>query len=224
VPAATLDDFATSSNYQPVSRLAVAGLALGIASLIVFLAPPVSIIVPVAALVVSIAATIRIRRDASLAGAGLARVALFLALFTLSAGCTHWSLRVWHLRRTAEQVGEQFVARLLAGDARAAPQMTLEPSRRFATDRPHDDGYLGSAAARDELAKFTEDPLVKRLQSLHGDTISKVTVEWHESRSKAEQFGVLVVSASGLEIRLLVEQRRTESSAGWIVTSYSLKP
>jgi hypothetical protein len=201
----------------------VAGLALGIASLVVLVAPPVSVLVPVGAMIVSVAALVRLRGDPSLAGAGLAHSGLVLAVFSLAAGPTHWLVREWQLRSTAEHIGEQFVARLLAGDIRTAHQMTLEPSRRFATDRPLDESYRESATARDALAKFSDDPLVKELQSRHGAKITRVAVEWHETRSHVEQFGVFVEPAPGFEVRLLVEQRRAESTADWVVTSYSLK-
>jgi hypothetical protein len=225
--AETLDNTATTPEYQPVSRLAVAGFALAVASLVVFVAPPISVVVPIAAAIVSILALVGLRRNRELAGSGLARIGLALALFALAAGSTYWLLREWQLRRAAEQVAERFVQALLDGDVRAAHQMTLPPKLRFATDRPLEDSYRDHAAARDALAKFSEDALVKELLGREAK-ITRTAALWHESHRGAEGFGVTVESwedpsesAPEFGVELLVEQITGESNAGWIVSRYS---
>lgn len=222
-----MDNTATSPDYQPVSRLAVAGFALAVASLVVFVAPPISTIVPIAATIVSILALISIRRNRELAGIGIARSGLALALFALAAGSTYWLLREWQLRRTAEQVAACFVQSLLDGDLRAAHQMTLPPKLRFPTDRPLTDSYRDTAPARDALAKFSEDALVKELLGREAK-ITRTAVQWHESHRGGEAFGVTVESwehqgKSALEfgLSLLIEQTTGESDAGWVVSRYS---
>jgi hypothetical protein len=222
-----LDNTATTPDYQPVSRLAVAGLALAVASLVVFVAPPISVVVPIAAAIASLLALVSIRRNRELAGRGIARVALALALFTLAAGSTYWLLREWQLRRTAVHVAERFVQALLDGDVRAAHQMTLPPKLRFATDQPLAESYRDHAAARDALAKFGEDALVKELLGREAK-ITRTGVEWHESHRGREGFGVTVKSwenqgesAPEFDLSLLIEQNTGEQDAGWVVARYS---
>jgi hypothetical protein len=225
--AAPLENAATTPEYQPVSRLAVAGFALAVASLVVFVAPPISVVVPIAAAITAASALISIRRDRELAGRGIAQAGLALALFSLAAGPTYWLLREWQLRRAAEQVAERFVQALLDGDARTAHQMTLPPNVRFSTDRPLADSYRDHAAARDALAKFSDDTLVKELLGRKAK-ITSSGVEWHESHRGKEGFGVAVESwedqsksAPEFDIELLVEQIIGEANAGWVVSRYS---
>ncbi len=222
-----LDNTATTPEYQPVSRLAVAGLALAVASLVVFVAPPISLVVPIAAAIASIVALVNIRRNRELAGIGIARIGLALAIFTLATGSTYWLLREWQLRRTAEQVAARFVRALLDGDVRAAHQMTLPPRARFSTDRPLADSYRDHAAARDALAKFSEDALVKELVGREAK-ITRTAVQWHESHRGGEGFSVFVESwedqgepAPEFFLSLLVEQTTDQANPGWVVTRYS---
>ncbi|RIK81020.1 MAG: hypothetical protein DCC68_09775 [Planctomycetota bacterium] len=223
-----MNDTDSTPEYRPVSRLAVTGLALGVASLIVFVAPPVAVAIPAVAVAVCAAAMLRIRRDPSLAGFALARAGLLFALFSLAAGPSYALARYWQLRRTAERFAASFVERLLSGDIRAAHQMTLPPNQRFAPDRPLADGYRDDATARDRLAEFARDPVVERLRALHGTEVARVHVAWHEALRDLDGFAVHVYvggdtrESARAVVRVLVE-RSAAKPHDWIVSERLLE-
>ena len=223
-----MNDTDSTPEYRPVSRLAVTGLVLGVASLVVFVAPPVAVAIAAVAVGVCSAAMLRIRRDPSLAGLALARAGLLLALFSLAAGPSYALVRAWQLRRTAERFAASFVERLLSGDLRAAHQMTLPPNQRFSPDRPLADGYRADAAARDRLAEFARDPVVERLGALPGTEVARVDVAWHEAVRDRDGFAVHVyvggdTRESALAVVRVLVERFAAAPHDWIVSRQILE-
>ncbi len=216
-------------DYRPVSRLAVAALALGVASPVVFVAPVVAIVVPIAGVVTGASALLRIRRDASLAGRTVAIAGLMLAVFSLSGGPTYWLLREWQLRSTAEQFALSFVERLIEGDTRSAHQMTLAARRRFTANRALADSYRDTPGARDDLSAFVRDPFVRRLRSLGGGKVGDVSVAEHDGRLGFDWFAIHLDASdasstvSRVEARLLIERSDGPGGGEWRVGKFVIR-
>lgn len=212
-----------------MSRLAVAALALGVASLVVFVAPAAAVVVPLAGVAASVAALVRVGRDASLAGRSAAVFGLALSVFALSAGPTFWLVREWQLRRSAEMLAREFVSRLLAGDSRAAHQMTLAARLRFKDDRSLADNYRDTPQARDDLAAFVRDPSVRQLRSLGRGRIEAATMEDHKSHLGVDWFTVEMTIASetdaskSTDARVLVEHKAGPDGGEWRVAKFAVR-
>jgi hypothetical protein len=149
-------------------------------------------------------------------------------VFAVLASSTYWLVRDWQLRRTAEEFAASFVERLVEGDVRAAHQMTLAPKLRFSSDAPLADRYRDHAEARDRLAAFQRDPVVRKLRTLRGERIVVANVEWHEARGGVDGFGVHVFvggesrETAAVVVRVLVERAHGSTPMDWIVSKQLL--
>ncbi|RIK74312.1 MAG: hypothetical protein DCC67_16720 [Planctomycetota bacterium] len=151
--------------YRQVSPAAVVALVLGVGSLVA-LVGPAFFLVPVAAVGVALLALGRIRRSGgALAGEGLARLAIALAIACTAAALVRQSVRDNLMQRQAVQTAQEWLDRLAKGRIKDARDLltgdaasSLLPSREPGQPPPDP-----ADAEQIILDRLRSDPLTRAL-------------------------------------------------------------
>lgn len=154
------------AEYQPVSRMAVSGLLLGIASPLAFTSPLLWIL-PVVGSAVSVISLLTVRAgERQLTGVKAAWLGLCLSIVFGSAAPTrHVTYHRWIVKE-ARTVARHWLDLLGREDPYAAHQWTLgSPARAPETvDLPR--YYVETPAQRQTLQQFVDDSFVRTLLAL----------------------------------------------------------
>ena len=173
------------ARYRPVSRLAVAGLGLGLASALAITVPLLWFLAFLGAWA-SLVALRKIRQgQPELSGVAAARAGLFLSLVFGSAVPAQMVATRWWIDQQAQQFADQWFEYLTAGKPQKALQLSEDPSSRrnvnndFAVWRY----YRSDATARSELEFFARQPVVRALLELG----SQAQVRYFATKSIEQQ-------------------------------------
>ena len=151
-------------DYQPVERLAIVGLIVGLLSPIAMLAP-VLWFVPILGLLTSLMALANIRREGRL-GRTVALVGLALSTLFIVVPVSRILSTQLLLARQARPVAEQFLEYLRQRSPQKAIMLNRAPDYR----RPLDEGlwlfFRADDDARSELQQFVTRPPVRMLLAL----------------------------------------------------------
>ena len=168
-PSAPLWGESPESNlaaYRPVSRMAVSGLLLGLASPLAFTSPLLWIL-PAVGAALSVIALLTIRaRERQLTGVKAAWLGLCLSIiFGSAAPTSHFTYHQWIVKE-ARTVARHWLDLLRTDDPYTAHQWTLgSPARAPATvDLPR--YYVETPAQRQTLQQFVDDSFVHTLLAL----------------------------------------------------------
>ena len=224
-------DGAATVEYQSLSALAVVALVLGAASALMFVAP-LFVILPVAAIGVALLAFTQIRKSGgALAGAGLARVGLALAVAFTAAAMIRDAIRDSLLQRQAGQAALQWFELLADGQFVEAREMLSAQGAGSLVPRS---GADGPPVSEEEmyaiiLDRLRTDPVTKTLQG-EGDAGGKAFVE-HLSPPVFEgvrtlvagEFAVGVPGGSHRHVQLELARARAYEDAGrpWRIERWS---
>jgi hypothetical protein len=151
-------------EYQPVERLAIVGLILGLLSPIALL-DTVLWFVPILGLLTNVMALVSIRRDGRL-GRTVALVGLALSTMFIVMPLSRILSAHVLLARQARPVAEQFLAYMREGSPEKAIMLNRAPDYR----RPIDEGlwlfYRADDEARADLQQFVARPPIRMLLAL----------------------------------------------------------
>jgi hypothetical protein len=148
------------AEYVPVSRAALAALALGVASPLIFVSP-LLVVVPVAAVCVAALALRQIAGSGGqLKGQWLATIGLCLASLFLGWGLTRQMGRQVTLADYAQQFVESWLTLVKDGKLQQADQMRRSISERIGDDASLAEYYRSNKDAADSMQSlFADEPL-----------------------------------------------------------------
>lgn len=154
------------SEYRSVSRLAVFGLLLGIASPLAWLGP-YAWLIPAAALIVSVVSLIRILRpELGLTGRKAAVAGICLALICGIGGPTRYFGYRYLVQREGLQFTMQWFEHLRNGDIKNAHQMALPTTQRRAVDDNLLQYYRDHPDLASQLKEYANFQIVRTLLEL----------------------------------------------------------
>ena len=150
-------------GYRPVSWLAVASLALGIAAPLTLSTPLLMCIPALGALFSLLALRSIAASDPPLVGRKVALTGLFLSLFFAAMSLVQlWAFDA-QLKREARQCADLFLELLQRREPQKALQLMLAEGQREPADRPLWEFYRTTSHAYDLLRNFVDRPPVHGL-------------------------------------------------------------
>lgn len=219
------------ARYHPVSKLAVAGFAIGLLAAFAIAVPLLWLLAFLGAWV-SIAALRRIRADATLSGSGVARAGIFLSLMFGAAVPAQMLATRWWLDQQAQQFAAQWFDYLQANKPHLALQLGTDPTSR--RDLSNDFGiwqhYLSDRDSRLELEYTVTQPVVRALLELG----PKAQVRYYTTKQLEQQptkdlisllFAVTYESGGRKTFLVQLDLERTKNpltgTNQWQITRYS---
>jgi hypothetical protein len=163
------------AEYRPVNGWAVAALVLGFVAALAF-AHPLLWWVPLVGVAVAIVALVRIRRsDVPTVGRKAAIIGLVFSLAIATAAPTRYLTRNYWLASRAEELADQWFARLRDGQTQQAFDLMFHvPPRRLPV--PHEGPAPPGAEEKSALDLFLQRPAVTRLLAL-GDRAHPIRLQ-----------------------------------------------
>jgi hypothetical protein len=171
------------AEYVPVSRLAVAALALGLASPLI-LASPLLVVVPLAGLAVAIVALRQIAlSDLALQGRWVATVGLCLATFFLGWGVTRQMSRQLTMAEQAERFADSWLALVRDGKLHEADQLRHSRSSRIEGAEALAQHYAANKEAAEGFRSLFESEPMKSFRASGGRVVWRLDGIAGQSRS-----------------------------------------
>ena len=159
------------AEYVPVSRLAVAALALGLASPLI-LASPLLIVVPLAGLAVAFVALRQIAlSDRRLQGRWLATLGLCLATFFLGWGVTRQMSRQLTMSQQAERFVDSWLVLVRDGKLHEADQLRHSRSSRIEGIQALTQHYAANKEAAEGFRSFFDSQAMKSFRAAGGRVV-----------------------------------------------------
>ena len=151
------------AHYRSISWSAVIAAILGLASVIVLVSPALCP-VAIAGVIVAVLALNRIAAaEGQLIGRPAALTGLCLATLFLGWGFSGYFTRQWAVEENARRMADAWVQLVTAGKLREALQFRQSPAARIASPDALAEQYEKNQEAKNELAQFASEPLIKEL-------------------------------------------------------------
>lgn len=175
------------AEYVPVSRLAVAALALGLASPLI-LVSPLLIVVPLACLAVAVLALRQIAlSDLPLQGRWLATLGLCLAAFFLGWGVTRQLSRQLTMAEQAERFVDGWLALVRDGKLQEADQMRHAQASRIEGAEALAKFYSANREAADSFQSFFNSEAMKSFRATGQQVVWRLDGVWPSRTSQGDE-------------------------------------
>lgn len=221
-------------EYRELSRLAIAGMVLGVVS-VLSIFTSVLWIVPVLAIILSLVAYYKIDKSDVLTGKGMALIGMSLAAIWLGIGVSQGSVRDYVMMSNSREMAQSWLDILLEKKTMEAHQLTRPPGSRQSATTSLEGFYEKDELSQEDLQAFESHDSVKAIMAWEGGPLESkfdhdVSTSVYEGVNYGRHAFQIIDKESGKplwDVEVLMKRERgygeTQNQFFWIADSISLE-